>query len=111
MHPEDSKRSLDFVPHTQWYKMARVFLLAYSMHTLIWVYEKTDENSANKNGIVVSSMNFFLNIYLPIAIHIHVYTRVCICMYTFVRSFLTLKVSSSMHQKRQLFPCLLVYSV
>lgn len=80
--------------------MPSVFLLAYSIHTLIWVYEKTDENSANKNGIVVPSMNFSLYIYLSIAIHIHVYTRVCICMYVFVRSFLTVKVSSSIHQKK-----------
>lgn len=111
MHLEDSKCSLGFVPHSQRYKMARVFLLAYCVHTLIWVYEETDENSANKNGIVALSMNFPLYIYLSIAIHIPVYTRVCICIYIFVRSFLTVKVSSSIHKKRQLFSCLLVYSV
>lgn len=82
MHLEDSKCSLDFVPHSQWYEMARVFLLAYSIHTLIWVYEKTDENSANKNGIAVSSMNFSVSIYLSVAIHIHVYT--CVYMHVYI---------------------------
>lgn len=95
MHLEGSKCSLEFVP--QWYKMPSVFLLAYSIHTPIWVYEKTDKNSASKNGIVVPSMNFSLYIYLSVAIHIHVHTRVCVCMYVFVRSFLAVKVSSSIH--------------
>lgn len=75
---------------SQRYRVARVFLLACTIRTLIRVYEKTDENYANKNRIVVFSMSFSHFIYLSIAIHTYVYI-IHVCIYALARSFLNVK--------------------
>lgn len=91
--------------------MARIFLLAYSIHTLTQVCEKTDENYANKNRIVVLSVNFppYVSVYK------YIYTRVCIYARMYLPAlFWIWKCPLASIRKGSpacSFSCLLIYSL